>query len=715
MPIDQYSSGGGGSGGSGDVTGPASSTDNALARYNGTTGKILQNSDATLSDSGDMTVTGEVTSNFLPLRKFALQNSSTGLFEGGVPSINADPTLFDVSAGSGQIVDNWTDPLNPTIAQVTWGAFTGVTPTFIATQGTSFLYINSAGAIEQSTSFPNDGDLRDKIQIGSLVHPDNVNITGTSSFVQAPIQNAAQTLTDFTIAIGVINESGNVIFGTTGTLQFEKTTGVSAYAGINYRTNKKDPNRKQVPAKLATDQFIVVWRDGVGGYNTKLTTVIEPQFYDDGTGGASNPTGSVNINNWQVMYIQYSPDAEIAVVQWGQTEYGTQNAALNAVARGTDVFEGDPEFAGVPVRAYLIVRGGASDLSDSGDATFIDAGKFGASVGQASTSDAAITLQTAYENSGTPEIITNVSNGCVEYQQGSGSDADDVFCVNNGAGTNTFGVTGAGDITANSFTGDGSGLTNLPSSTPFEDSFVATGGQTNFTLSQTPSAAWVWINGAAQDASTWSISGDDVVLSTPATVGDVVETYALSLVGVTPPAAGGGVMEVVETQVISGSPTNVEFTTGIDSTYESYVFVFNGVACTDDVRNLQMRVSTDGGSSFDTTNGNYGWAGVETTTAGISTVRQNVSASFVEVSFQNEAIDTGHGMSGEIKMFNPSNTDFYTIFRSSLGHLKSTAIVSRDGTSMYKQLTAMNGVRFYWQTGTFQNQGSITLYGVKTS
>lgn len=48
--------GGSGSGGAtGDVTGPASSTDNALARFDSTTGKIIQNSVAILSDAGALT------------------------------------------------------------------------------------------------------------------------------------------------------------------------------------------------------------------------------------------------------------------------------------------------------------------------------------------------------------------------------------------------------------------------------------------------------------------------------------------------------------------------------------------------------------------------------------------------------------------------------------------------------------------------------------
>lgn len=48
--------GSGGGGGSGDVVGPSSSTDEAIARFDSTTGKLLQGSVATLSDTGAFTV-----------------------------------------------------------------------------------------------------------------------------------------------------------------------------------------------------------------------------------------------------------------------------------------------------------------------------------------------------------------------------------------------------------------------------------------------------------------------------------------------------------------------------------------------------------------------------------------------------------------------------------------------------------------------------------
>lgn len=50
-------------GGMGDVVGPASATDEAVCRYDGTTGKLIANSLVTVNDSGAMTVGGTLTVN----------------------------------------------------------------------------------------------------------------------------------------------------------------------------------------------------------------------------------------------------------------------------------------------------------------------------------------------------------------------------------------------------------------------------------------------------------------------------------------------------------------------------------------------------------------------------------------------------------------------------------------------------------------------------
>ena len=51
-------------GGTGDVTGPASSTDEAIARFDGTGGKTLQNSSATLDDNGTISIPADQKLNF---------------------------------------------------------------------------------------------------------------------------------------------------------------------------------------------------------------------------------------------------------------------------------------------------------------------------------------------------------------------------------------------------------------------------------------------------------------------------------------------------------------------------------------------------------------------------------------------------------------------------------------------------------------------------
>ncbi len=52
-----------GGGGSGDVSGPSSATDNALARFDGATGKLLQNSVVILDDSGNVVGFGTIDSS----------------------------------------------------------------------------------------------------------------------------------------------------------------------------------------------------------------------------------------------------------------------------------------------------------------------------------------------------------------------------------------------------------------------------------------------------------------------------------------------------------------------------------------------------------------------------------------------------------------------------------------------------------------------------
>lgn len=59
--VEDVSQAGSGGGGSGDVVGPGSSTDKAIARWDGTTGRLLENSLTTLQDGGALEAQGYIT------------------------------------------------------------------------------------------------------------------------------------------------------------------------------------------------------------------------------------------------------------------------------------------------------------------------------------------------------------------------------------------------------------------------------------------------------------------------------------------------------------------------------------------------------------------------------------------------------------------------------------------------------------------------------
>ena len=98
-----------GSSGSGDVVGPASSTDNAIVRFDSTTGKLIQNSTATLSDGGIMIVTELDTDSI----KSATANSPIVIAPDGTGDVhlNADSVRIGDNNANATIATNGTGDL----------------------------------------------------------------------------------------------------------------------------------------------------------------------------------------------------------------------------------------------------------------------------------------------------------------------------------------------------------------------------------------------------------------------------------------------------------------------------------------------------------------------------------------------------------------------------------------------------------------------------
>jgi len=93
-----------GAAGTGDVTGAASSTDNAIARYDGTTGKIIQNSAVTIADDGSTVIAANSTSDGLRITQTGAGNAL--LVE---DNANPDATPFVIN-NAGTIGQGTTSP-----------------------------------------------------------------------------------------------------------------------------------------------------------------------------------------------------------------------------------------------------------------------------------------------------------------------------------------------------------------------------------------------------------------------------------------------------------------------------------------------------------------------------------------------------------------------------------------------------------------------------
>jgi hypothetical protein len=147
---------------SGNVDGPASSTDNAVARFDGTTGKLIQNSVVTIADStGNMAGVGTLgvgaitTSGALTYGGVTLSNSVTGT---GSMVLSTSPTLVTPALGT---------PSSATLTNATGLPLTtGVTGTLPTANGgtnlTSFtangvVYASSTSALATGSALYFDG------------------------------------------------------------------------------------------------------------------------------------------------------------------------------------------------------------------------------------------------------------------------------------------------------------------------------------------------------------------------------------------------------------------------------------------------------------------------------------------------------------------------------------------------------------------------------
>tara|TARA_R110001592_G_scaffold94161_2_gene272824 strand:- start:32 stop:763 length:732 start_codon:yes stop_codon:yes gene_type:complete len=173
---------------------------------------------------------------------------------------------------------------------------------------------------------------------------------------------------------------------------------------------------------------------------------------------------------------------------------------------------------------------------------------------------------------------------------------------------------------------------------------------------------------------------------------------------------GGGMVFLASSGAISNA-ASVAFTQFDASAYDQYKFYFMYVKPVTDNVTLQTFVSTDGGSSYDTTGSNYLINGDNTTANGLATNDQNTLG--------NAAAE--YGLSGYLDIYGPHLTTFtYSISETCTMNPDSTYIAfmgAPDGNrriTIHKVAADVDAVKFQMSSGNITT-GEITMFGVVNS
>ena len=378
-------------------------------------------------------------------------NASTGTRSGGLMTVNGgDNSKFDISAGSGTIMDNFTDGNAPLLTEVVWDTITGVTLTNLTGSQGTYIFINSSGGTLQLPlqTPPQQSDKRDNIYLGFIGHASNTvinNVFNTPIQVVSPINQ----LEDLTSSIGPFSKNGNRVSNITGTLELQKSSGNSFVFGGNLSNNNKIPSNIQSGVLSGSTLF---YAKGTAVLGPSGTTVDVQNYDSNGLGTISAIPGS----NYVATRIWHAPVNNVLVFQYAQFSYSTQSLARDSFPN--ENYTSPP---GLDVNAYLVAvliyKRGDANLDN---ALVIPQGKFAGTGGGGTSPD---TLQSVYDNSiPNPEILTDATNGSVDFRVGSGSDSDNLIRFQQNDGTVNAFITGEGNSSFNNISGDTLQLNTIP-------------------------------------------------------------------------------------------------------------------------------------------------------------------------------------------------------------------------------------------------------------
>jgi len=183
-------------------------------------------------------------------------------------------------------------------------------------------------------------------------------------------------------------------------------------------------------------------------------------------------------------------------------------------------------------------------------------------------------------------------------------------------------------------------------------------------------------------------------------------------------------LHFIASTTLSNTATTVDFTSGIDSTYDEYeLHIINAVPTTAGGVTAWLRTSPDAGATWNSTSGDYDWVlSIGTATAATVTNGSN-TATRIELSGSGAAksVDSntaGGGFSGVVRVFDPAGTTYNKRVQWACSASTSNTagnLETCSGTGSRFATAAINGLRFMFSSGNIAAGAKFKLYGVRKS
>jgi len=178
----------------------------------------------------------------------------------------------------------------------------------------------------------------------------------------------------------------------------------------------------------------------------------------------------------------------------------------------------------------------------------------------------------------------------------------------------------------------------------------------------------------------------------------------------------GGNMVLLSTQTASAS-ASISFTTGIDSTYKEYMFIFNNIHPAS-TSNFTFNFSTDGGSNYNVTKTSTSFKAQHQEDDGGTSVSYDGGVDLAQstnykILVENTGADADLGCSGYLHLFNPSSTTYVKHFISTTS-MTNGVLPRADVWYMagYGNTTsAVNAIDFKMSSGNI-DAGTIQMFGI---